>query len=123
MSVGQAFGIKLRCIFANTEKGYGCITTDVFTKAAGVSTVIGEHASKLNSSQLTYFEISKSSTSNYMPLNICEHFPELLKIFIYGKKIKALSRQVFEGCGKVTTVFISDTMIQTSTFCIEFRFG
>lgn len=111
MSISQAFGIKLKCIFANTAKGYGCITTDVFKKDAGISSIIGQHASNLNSSELTYFEIPESSTSNYVPINVCEHFPELLKIFIYGKKIKAIGRQVFKGCEHVNTLFISDTTI------------
>lgn len=62
MSVSHAFGVKLRCIFANTAKGYGCNTTEVFKKDAGISTVIGEHTSKLNSSQLSY-AYSKQKTN------------------------------------------------------------
>lgn len=88
------------------EDGYNCKMIDSFNEQKEITEVAGSHRAGKNLTNVETFYISSQSDTNYMPTNLCTHFPNLKKIDIYAKKLVEVTKDIFDGCSKLEVIYL-----------------
>jgi hypothetical protein len=79
---------------------------DTFTEQKEITEVSGNHKIGRTNTSVETIYVSSQSDTMYLPSKICTHFPNIKKIDIYAKKLVEITKEIFDGCSKLETVYL-----------------
>jgi hypothetical protein len=84
---------------------------NTFGRNDEVTDIIGSHDFSRFNYQVDVFHVKTVSDTEYLPVNLCSLFTNLIEYECYGRKIREISRDNFRECRK-----LSDLQIENSQF-------
>lgn len=104
-------GIVMDCEFkTNSEE---CKVTSLSVDAADteITSITGRHDFRRTNKDVKELWIIREVRTEFVPTNVCKFFENMLRLDIYGTRIKAVTRPVFKNCAKVNKVCILFTAV------------
>lgn len=105
--INSSLGEVLNCEYLYyDDDGYNCKMKDSYQEQVEVTSVSGEHKMGRDEEQLKTLYIPSSNLVKYIPLKICNFFPNLEKFDIYTNSIVEIHKENFEGCPKIKYIYL-----------------
>lgn len=111
--VTKTFAVRINCEFRANSEECKIASLHALESDLEVTSITGRHSFRKTNNDVKEFWITKDVTTEYVPTNFCKFFPNLLRVDIYGSKIKFITRDAFKNCEKVTKVCLMFTSLTT----------